>query len=159
MKCFKALLTVALLFSGASQASMYCNENGSSNEILTPMFLTGGTYSGYLFITNVSEHPVTVKWNLADASGNAFTPTDLLYAAKFSAGNTPVNASGATLQPGEMGEIVVLTGVNGRVNVGKLSWHSTACMQSALMANYLNELTESSRYSATAIPLNAGKAF
>ena len=105
MRFKKYLLGLALALSFNAHANIYCDQNGSSNSILTPMFLTGGSFSGYFFVTNVSDEPVTVNLNLADSNGNAFTPSSgVLYAANFSSGNTPLSSGGgATLQPGQMG--------------------------------------------------------
>lgn len=153
----KLIFTIITLvvFSAQAQANNYCS---SSNSISTPPFFTVSNWFGYFHIVNVSDQPVTVKMEFTDTNGNPYGPTTVYYAENFSASNSPINLTqGATLQPGELGEINIHDNGVRSVNVGKITWYAESCLDEALVATLRSH--NSSPLSSNLILLNGGKAF
>lgn len=162
----KSLLAIiaTTLLSTSSFAEDTCdtaNGYSKSNTIFTPAFYTHGTqWTGYFYVTNVSQEAVTVKLSFTDSIGQAYTPYSLTYNENFHASNTPIDlANGAILAPGEAGYIAIHDNNTFAINVGKLSWSSDICLEHALMANYLNTYSPSKGIAAGMHPLNGGKPF
>lgn len=162
MKRFLTGLALCTLMSLPALAKHQCEYDAvtgytSSNEISTPAFLSVSSWQGYFFITNVSDQPVTVKMSLTNVNGGSLTPSTIVYDGNFSGANTPLNANGAVLQPGQLGEVFVDNPTR-HINVGKVSWEADACLSEALMVSMQTNQSGGGN-GTTLTPLNDGKAF
>jgi len=147
-------------FFASLQANATCVHGTSSNSVWTPvMITTGNDWTGNYSITNVSNVPVTVKLTLTDMNGNPYVPSVVTYLANFSATNTPIDTAGTVLQAGQLGVIVINDPATARINVGKISWSSDSCLDTALLASYQNQYLRPGVYGPVFTFLNDGKPF
>ena len=143
----------------------YCKEISpgvyeSSNWMDIPMLIANGaSWSGFFYVTNVSDEVITVKTEFSTPDGVSDLPSVAAYGFSFSGLNTPVSEEGAVLMPGEMGFFRIADVPTQHVNVGKISWYSDSCIYKGIIAKILNERTGSSIYSQGQFYFNNGQAF
>ena len=163
MKRIMSGAVLAGMFVSSAHAVNYCPETVfSSNSIQTPIMFTQGIYwAGGIYVTNVSDVPIVVKYELTDMNGEPYTPYSVLNNYNFSSSNTPLNLiDGATLQPGEMGRVFIKDDNTEVINVGKITWSADACLDEALMVNFYNQYNIGGKaYDSGWMPLNGGKPF
>lgn len=163
MKNISSLLLVcALSISGSALASQTCSYNESkTNWTYTPDFDTRHFWNGGISVTNVSNETIRVRWELTNPmNGTAYNPVSPLYESNFNATNTPIGASNwATLEPGQMGKVLILDDNTQTVGVGKLIWESDHCLNHAVFASFETSFWQSTTGAMSKEILNSGKPF
>lgn len=99
-----------------------------------------------------------MKLFLTDVNGNSYLPNSATYDDNFSQTNTPIDTTvGATLTPGQLGEIIIDDPSTIQINVGKIYWYSDHCLENAILATQLNVFSSSGRYSGQRFEFNQGR--
>lgn len=153
----KLLTLIGLLAMSTTALAQTCESTGSA-YVHSLGYAGNGFTSGYS-ITNVSNEPVTVKLQLRDPNGIVSGVSADQYKFNFSSTNTPLDVNGATLQPGEQGDIYFLHPRD--LGVAKISWNANAagCINDALFASTISYYSVTGRYGYTVSAVNGGKPF
>lgn len=163
MKKFTALAFVCAMsasqFAFASETCLY-NES-KTNWTYTPDFDTRHFWNGGVSVTNISNKTIRVRWELTSpVDGSTYIPVSPLYESNFNANNTPVGANNwATLEPGQMGKVLILDDNTSTVGVGKLIWESDFCLNHAVFGSFETSFWQSTTGALSKEILNSGKPF
>jgi len=145
-------------------AFSYCKELSpgqyeSSNSMIIPQAFTLNQWNSDIFVTNVSDSPVSVTLTFSNDEGERYSPVQVSYDSKFTATNTPLDSNGALLMPGEMGRITILDDSTRYINIGEIAWHSNECIFEAIFVKHRNVYFDSSRFESGEFVLNGGLPF
>lgn len=160
----KLILATALCFSAsflnAAEQTCYVDTLGSENTIFAPAANTNGNWSVEYTLTNISSKPVNVKLEFTNINGQNHSPSGVSYFGNFDSTNDPSNlATGAVLQPGELGRLILNDDTVTMIGPTKISWSADTCLQEALVASFNNQFSTTSRLDRGLVFLNNGKAF